>query len=265
MNKKRKFVYNDGDIRIELNHSLLTRKGQAKRLKRQYKQLCLEEIKELGNALLWINILGPDIGTKILDYLQLDIYWLLNVGLVCKLWYYGIPNRVWYKSQVKGKGNNFCIMEYMRRAFKPNVLTKSIIKESDVFSRKVVQFAGLKGNGMSWYYDKKKDLYTLIGKTKSRIMFRALEDIQCSNIYNGNHEFICRNTIYKVKQYRIIDVPIKPILQNNKTTNYCEFYVSFISTSKQTEQLKIRINILNKDEAYLIRKRIKNKPKINII
>ena len=141
----------------------LTKEDRYRFYKRKCREVITEHFAEQGNVFMWYTAFPININRKILNYVE-DPNSLMDIGLVCKIWWRGIPDDAWYKPNNR---SSFCILEYMRRRFKPNIpCPRFIFRPARLF-----HFEGLHSG--QWAYNPKELCYVAI-KGHPKIHIRSV-------------------------------------------------------------------------------------------
>jgi len=198
-----------------------------------------------------------------------DLNQLLNIGLVCKMWWRGPPGDAWY---MEGFTTNrpFTILSYMRQRFIP----KLPIPIKNSHTQRVVHFEGFEPGG-KWAYSSTGAYYTPIAGVPS-LLFRVLAREVVIRIYvEGSYK---DDMVYSVpgtplgKDGKIGHVfsaslaSVFAIFKKNKWTIPIDvtfqfgFYVygNVNERYRCTQQMTIRLKVYPKATTYNIRKAIKN-------
>lgn len=158
-------------------------KSKVKRLRQEIRNTELQWMNDQDNVFFWINTFPKEIchyicsfitspikktirkklnvdGHDTYEYVS-DPNQLMNIGLVCKMWWRGPPPNAWYRTQK----DPFCILSYMRYKFRPNIPINPILKIQDTGNNRLFHFEGLQPG--KWGY-KLKDTswgphYIMIG------------------------------------------------------------------------------------------------------
>lgn len=143
--------------------------------KRVIRDLSTEYVRDAGNEFLWVRCFPVEIARLILSHVE-DINQLVNIGLVCKLWWRGPPKDAWYKSATNLFGSRpFSILSYMRYRYIPNLpipIPKQLVNN---IGQKIFHFEGFQRDKWTYVKDHPEDgsYYVPIARNPG-LLFRPL-------------------------------------------------------------------------------------------